>query len=155
MTLKYIARVAPTSGEVVSMSFAKGANNPPEGEDFETNLHVIYISEELGPLDLWMETHYRDFSNNTWATRSAKPNPVAYWNGSSWITELEQFKDLVREQRDSKLSYSDWTQFIDVPLSTEQKQSWATYRQSLRDLPTTITSSITRLEDVTWPTEPS
>lgn len=155
MTLKYIAQVVPSSGEIVSMSFAKAANNPSEGEDFETNLHVIHITEELGPLDAWMETHYRDFSNNTWATRSAKPNPVAYWNGSSWITELEQFKDLVREQRNFKLSYSDWTQFVDVPLSTEQKQSWATYRQSLRDLPTTITSSITRLEDVTWPTEPS
>ena len=155
MTLKYVAWVVPSTGEVVSMAFAKASNNPSEGLDSETNLHIIYISEELGPLDAWMETHYRDFINNTWATRSAKPNSIAYWNGSAWITDLEEFKNLVRFDRDLRLAASDWTQFIDVPISTEQKQSWATYRQSLRDLPTTITSSITRLEDVTWPTEPS
>lgn len=55
-----------------------------------------------------------------------------------------------REQRDFLLYQSDWTQASDSPLTDSQKTSWATYRQSLRDIsgqsnfPTTIT----------WPTKP-
>lgn len=29
---------------------------------------------------------------------------------------------------------SDYTQIVDAPFTAEQKQSWATYRQALRDL---------------------
>ena len=41
-----------------------------------------------------------------------------------------------REYRDMLLKESDWTQFGDSPLSDSKKTEWATYRQSLRDLPT-------------------
>jgi len=40
-----------------------------------------------------------------------------------------------RQQRDQLLAESDWTQFNDSPLTGELKTSWATYRQTLRDLP--------------------
>lgn len=43
--------------------------------------------------------------------------------------------ELIRQQRNSKLSECDWTQLPDAPLSSEQKQEWAEYRQALRDLP--------------------
>jgi hypothetical protein len=46
---------------------------------------------------------------------------------------VEESFFIMRRQRDSLLSQSDWTQFIDSPLSEEQKQAWATYRQQLRD----------------------
>jgi len=38
---------------------------------------------------------------------------------------------------------SDWTQLLDSPLSDEQKQQWAVYRQQLRDFPATWTPSET------------
>ena len=38
----------------------------------------------------------------------------------------------VRAARDRALSASDWTQVADAPVD---KESWATYRQALRDLP--------------------
>lgn len=41
----------------------------------------------------------------------------------------------LRDYRNSLLSQSDWTQFNDSPLTSEQKTAWATYRQELRDLP--------------------
>ena len=41
-----------------------------------------------------------------------------------------------RIKRDAKLKKSDWTQGADVPSAI--KDAWATYRQQLRDLPTTI-----------------
>lgn len=45
----------------------------------------------------------------------------------------------MRQMRDMLLRNSDWTQMPDSPLSNEQKQAWATYRQALRDFPSTWT----------------
>lgn len=57
----------------------------------------------------------------------------------------------VRAERDKKLTDTDWTQMADSPLSDSDKTAWATYRQSLRDLPTATGFPHT----MTWPTEPS
>ena len=57
----------------------------------------------------------------------------------------------VRAERDKKLTDTDWTQMADSPLSDSDKTAWATYRQSLRDLPTASGFPHT----MTWPTEPS
>jgi hypothetical protein len=45
----------------------------------------------------------------------------------------------LRQTRNSLLQVSDWTQTADSPLSDEKKAEWATYRQELRDFPTTGT----------------
>lgn len=41
----------------------------------------------------------------------------------------------VRAERVNLLATCDWTQVDDSPLTNVQKASWATYRQSLRDIP--------------------
>jgi len=41
----------------------------------------------------------------------------------------------LRAERNRRLLASDWTQLPDVPLTSQQKQMWAAYRQALRDLP--------------------
>ena len=56
----------------------------------------------------------------------------------------------VRAERDKKLTASDWTQMTDSPLSDSDKTAWATYRQSLRDLPTASGFP----HAMTWPEEP-
>jgi hypothetical protein len=61
---------------------------------------------------------------------------------------------LVREDRNNLLSKCDWTQLSDNGLSDSKKAEWATYRQSLRDLPTTYSSATDR-SGVTFPSEPS
>ena len=38
----------------------------------------------------------------------------------------------IRAERDAKLSATDWTQVADAPVD---QAAWATYRQSLRDVP--------------------
>ena len=53
----------------------------------------------------------------------------------------------VRNQRTEKLSECDWTQLAD---STADKTAWATYRQSLRDVPSQTGFPWT----ITWPTQP-
>ena len=57
----------------------------------------------------------------------------------------------VRVQRNSLLTGSDWTQGNDSPLSTSKKTEWQTYRQALRDLPTSGSDP----DAITWPTKPS
>jgi hypothetical protein len=61
---------------------------------------------------------------------------------------VEVFSSRVREERNAKLTSSDWTQALDIPEAT--RTTWATYRQALRDVPTQPGFP----EDITWPTPP-
>lgn len=56
-----------------------------------------------------------------------------------------------KNNRTQLLYDSDWTQGADSPLSDAKKAEWATYRQALRDLPT----STTDYDNVNYPTQPS
>jgi hypothetical protein len=53
----------------------------------------------------------------------------------------------VRDDRNKRLSDSDWTQIEDAPVD---KQAWATYRQALRDL----TAQADFPWEVEWPEQP-
>jgi hypothetical protein len=53
------------------------------------------------------------------------------------------------DQRNIKLTESDWTQMNDSPLSDDTREAWRVYRQTLRDLPTTYNP-----ETFTWPEPP-
>ena len=54
----------------------------------------------------------------------------------------------VRNERNTKLANTDWTQLAD---SSANATAWATYRTALRDLPTAEGFP----HNITWPTEPS
>ena len=54
---------------------------------------------------------------------------------------------IIRQERSAKLKDCDWTQTADSPVN---KETWATYRQSLRDVPSQEGFPWT----ITWPTEP-
>jgi hypothetical protein len=49
----------------------------------------------------------------------------------------EWWAERMRNHRDRLLKESDWTQLPDAPVDRE---AWATYRQALRDFPTTWTA---------------
>tara|TARA_B100001989_G_scaffold126703_1_gene89558 strand:+ start:392 stop:661 length:270 start_codon:yes stop_codon:yes gene_type:complete len=53
---------------------------------------------------------------------------------------------MIRVQRNNKLSATDWRASSDLTLS----DAWKTYRQALRDVPTQSDP-----DNITWPTEPS
>ena len=68
----------------------------------------------------------------------------------SWTVENLPQDDAernVRSRRDTLLAESDWTQVADAPVD---QVAWATYRQSLRDVPQQAGFPY----NVTWPTEP-
>jgi len=108
---------------------------------FDTDAHQA--------LELWY------WHNEAWATRDQRPSSVSVWHGhqTGWVTETSELEDRLRDNRDIKLSNSDWTQFPDSPLTTAKKAEWATYRQALRDIPETY-SDATSLDDIIWPTKP-
>lgn len=81
-----------------------------------------------------------------------KPNKDSVFNYA-----IKQWQDLsddvldtqARTKRDTLLFASDWTQLPDVSIAT--KESWATYRQQLRD----ITTQSGYPSNIVWPTPPS
>lgn len=73
------------------------------------------------------------------------------------ITELDNAEamKLLREERDRRITKTDWRASSDLTLSSE----WSAYRQALRDLPATATPTLDNryeldMSSVTWPTEP-
>ena len=58
--------------------------------------------------------------------------------------------EALRKERDNKIAKSDWRANSDVEMS----DAWKTYRQALRDLPSTLNDTTVQ-ETITWPEEPS
>ena len=97
------------------------------------------------------------YSGLEWLDSTTKPTESDI---NAKIAELDAAEPmrLLREERNSLLRETDWTQNDDVP--TETKTKWQTYRQQLRDLPATASPTLNseyELDDtsVSWPTEPS
>ena len=57
----------------------------------------------------------------------------------------------LRARRNDLLAESDWRQMSDSPLNTEDRATWAAYRQSLRDLPANTTDPASPI----WPVRPN
>jgi len=73
-------------------------------------------------------------------------------------SELQTIDDadlakLIKKDRDNELFLTDWTQLPGGPLTDSKKAEWATYRQTLRDLPSN--SNWPNIQEGDWPTEPS
>jgi hypothetical protein len=67
-----------------------------------------------------------------------------------WVPDQFQATSEVNSQRTALLYSSDWTQIPNNPLTTEQQQEWAVYRQQLRDIPQQSGYPY----NVVWPTPP-
>ena len=69
------------------------------------------------------------------------------------VTPPNVVPEWLRQRRNLLLTDSDWTQGADSPLSGSKKTEWQTYRQALRDLPTTYPNPTSK-GDIVWPTKP-
>jgi len=80
-------------------------------------------------------------------------NGVPTDRGESEVREerANHAQQRMRGLRDRKLQYTDWTQMPDSPLSEQERQQWASYRQHLRDLPANTPDPL----NVTWPEPPT
>lgn len=110
-----------TGGTVYQFSMRQGV------EQIGGKWHTKYV---LGPI----------FTDNEDAT--AAEQEAAY----KAQKDADQAK-LVRDDRNKRLTETDWTQVADAPVD---KAAWATYRQALRDVPSQAGFPC----EVQWPTQP-
>lgn len=62
------------------------------------------------------------------------------------------FMNYLREERNQRLSNTDWTRLDDNGLTFEQRESYRVYRQNLRDLPQIYGSNeVTDINQIVWP----
>jgi hypothetical protein len=93
-----------------------------------------------------------DFNTNNFAPFPLKPNGSYYFDyiTKQWVQDQPAQESVIKAQRNQLLQQSDWTQIPNTPLTAEQQQAWADYRQQLRD----ITSQSGYPFNVVWPTPP-
>lgn len=104
----------------------------PEGAIDITDVEVPKDIEKNPQNWTFEDGVFREFTDEEKTERDF-PDEV-YWNK-------------LRNERVKLLAASDWTQVPDAPVD---QQAWATYRQSLRDLPANTTDP----RNPVWPTRP-
>lgn len=152
MTVFAIAMVN-TDGEIFHF-YHPASILDPEGDCKvgQTDATRIHITEELADEGLWIRTHY--WKDGAWKTREDADTLYNTWKDESWVFDSAKFMEELRRLRNTKLYRSDWTQLGDNKLSMSKQGEWSTYRQALRDVPAN-NSSVTDMDKVSWPTEPS
>lgn len=81
-----------------------------------------------------------------------KPSPYALFdfNTKEWVLNSNLAVADVSKRRKQLLVSSDWTQLPNGPLTQQQQEAWAVYRQQLRDIPEQSGYPF----NVVWPTPP-
>jgi hypothetical protein len=64
--------------------------------------------------------------------REAPPNEYYYWSDGAWVFDTDKAVGAIREERNKRLTATDWMVLPDSPYNTETVRA---YRQALRDLP--------------------
>ena len=98
-----------------------------------------------------------DYSGLTWLdSGSTKPTESEIDAEVTKLTNAEPMR-LLRLERNARLTSCDWTQSRDLTLSNDA--DWKTYRQTLRDLPSSASPALDSdgnlaMSSVTFHTEP-
>ncbi len=68
-----------------------------------------------------------------------------------WTKEIipDRSAEIVKDERNRRLTATDWTQLPDVPQAVKDK--WSVYRQALRD----ITKQDGYPNNIVWPEQPT
>jgi hypothetical protein len=73
--------------------------------------------------------------NNEIVNRPARPSSNHFWIDGEWILNEEAEAERVRCIRDELLKECDWVTAKSYETQTSVPESWAAYRQALRDIP--------------------
>ena len=126
----------------------------------DQNIHAIQWNSDKG------EVEFIDSSPNLFIDDLTPYNQcLVEWQTAKNKEEADntpteaQWEKWFRDIRNDLLFRCDWTQNSDSPLTEDKKKEWQTYRQALRDMPTTKTVSYQILADdlshYDYPTAPS
>ena len=104
-----------------------------------------------------------NYNSIEWFDSRNKPSEADVINEVKRLIADEPMR-LLRVERDKRLAESDWVVTKAIENETSIPSEWKTYRQALRDLPSSATPVIGTtiggnydpgIRDVTWPTKPS
>ena len=115
-------------------------------------VYVKYVASNIDELDAEGERQAAENAANP--TDDIAKTLVGLTTAQAVQLRLDNYTDLLRQTRNQLLLESDWTQGADSVLNSTKKTEWQTYRQSLRDITSGI-SSVTDVENIIWPTKPS
>lgn len=127
-----------STGEINKTSFLSG--------DEEANLNKVEGQSWVQGKFKAKEYYIKDGAAVALPTEPDYPCYFDY-TAEAWVWDDAQSWADLRAKRDRLLAASDWTQVPDAPVD---QQAWATYRQSLRDLPANTTDP----RNPVWPTRP-
>ena len=109
-------------------------------EPYELEHEEIYMNPETGATETKV---VKSPSIKRFFVIGEKPAPVPE-------PTQEEKEQAARNERNLRLTFTDWTQLPDAPLTAEQKAAYATYRQALRDVPEQAGFP----DAIEWPEEP-
>ena len=115
-------------------------------------VYVKYVASNID--ELYAEGERQAAENAANPQNDAAKTLAGLTTSQAIQLRLDNYLTLLRNDRNQLLLESDWTQGIDSPLDSSKKTEWQTYRQSLRDVTSGI-SSVSDVENITWPTKPS
>ena len=113
------------------------------------------VLQEICPHGDWNISN-NDYDTLIWSENNSVSKPTKE-DFDNKLTELQNAEPmrLLREERNRKLAETDWKDLPSYP-GTDQEE-WRTYRQALRDLPSSSSPQLDefgQLTNVTWPTKP-
>jgi hypothetical protein len=118
---------------------------------------VVKDSPQYNPSEFYISGYdYSHIDNSVVETAILSSIEPIFQNEVVQLSKPE-FLTLLREERNKKLTQTDWTQLIDTQamFTDEQKTTWLDYRQALRDLPTQYTDNeVVDIKEVIWPEYP-
>ena len=115
---------------------------------------MITLSEALYALGIDGGWKIKDGKVIKWWADKPQPSDDVIQAKLAELRAAEPMR-LLREERDRRITETDWRATVDYPGT--DKNAWLTYRQSLRDLPSTSSPQLDengQLTNVTWPTKP-
>ena len=117
------------------------------------NYDISHALRKLYPEGAKFVQEGLEYSGLKWFDERPKPTEKEINDKIAELDSAEPLK-LLREERNRILQETDWMANSDVTMTDD----WRTYRQALRDLPSTASPSLDengQLTNVTWPTKPT
>ena len=139
-------------GQIVNL-MTLGSWVPEEGTDpSNSDLIIVHIKDPISDVTDFIQSNY--YFRGEWKSREKKSGEYYTWENTAWVLDYTALWKVIRRERDRRLQASDWTQIPNNQLSGSKETEWATYRQALRNIPST-NPDVTDTNQVSWPTEPS
>lgn len=141
----------PVAPENFRMLFPKvsfpGYLTPSDVEPYGFGLYAYTPKPEVGRYEKVVESSPQKNSEGIWVQQWL----VVEMSEDEKLIVNNNKEDDIRGLRNYRLLSSDWTHLLDNNLTSDQKNAWILYRQSLRD----ISEQSGFPWDINWPIEPN